>query len=115
MIDGTRKIDPQIGMGATVCGYSDRHACTIIGIDQPRGIVHLRQDKATRTDSYGMSDSQEYSYEADENGKLYSFKYFPKKNKWFEVEFNPKTNRFIKSGTMGLVLGERDEYYDFSF
>jgi hypothetical protein len=115
MIDGTIKVDPQIGMGATVCGYSDRHACTVIGIDQPRGLVHLRQDTATRSDSYGISDTQDYDYKPNPEGREYSFKYFPNKNKWFEVVYNPKTKRFNKSGSMGLILGQRDEYYDFSF
>ncbi len=115
MIDGTRKVDPQIGMGATVCGHTDRHACTVVGIDQPRGLVHVRQDTATRSDNYGMSDMQDYDYTPNPDGREYSFKFFPNKNKWSEVEFNPKTKRFIKSGSMGLILGQRDEYYDFSF
>jgi hypothetical protein len=115
LIDGTRKVVPEIGMGATVCGYTDRHACTVIKFDQAKGIVHVQQDIATRSDSYGMSDMQDYDYTPNPNGREYCFKFFPKKNKWFEVEFNSETKRFKKSGSMGLILGKRDEYYDFSF
>jgi hypothetical protein len=75
MIDGTNKVSPQIGMGATVCGYSDRYACTVVWVDQPKGVLSVRKDIAKRTDKNGISEDQEYSYTPDSNGIEYSFKY----------------------------------------
>jgi hypothetical protein len=106
--------DPQIGMGATICMHSDRHAGTVIGIDQPKKMVIIQRDKAKRTDNWGMSDSQEYSYTPDSEGATYIFK-FGKDNRWHEYLTNRETFRLNKvKGGCGLILGDRDEHYDFS-
>lgn len=55
-----------VGDGATIIMYSDRHACTVIEASEKR--VTVQRDKATRTDNNGICDSQSYSYERDPNG-----------------------------------------------
>lgn len=112
-IHGTALRVPVVGDGATVCYAKDRHAGTVIAYDEARKIVTVRQDKATRTDNLGMSDSQDYSYEANENGSTWSFKF--KNNRWREcVKGETGRWKLYKTGN-GLILGIRDEFYDFTF
>lgn len=90
-----------VGMGVTMTLFSDRHAGTVIKVTPY--MVTVQRDKATRVDNKGISESQSYVYERNPNGEI--------------VEFRKQKNgtyRNNKQG-MGLVLGRRDEYYDFSF
>jgi hypothetical protein len=104
--------EPVIGMGATTLHWTDRHAATIIHVGAKLIVVQI--DKATRTDSNGMSESQSYSYERNPNGAKYTFRR-DKNGMWSEVQWNEETHRFRKTGGPGLRIGERDEYRDFSF
>lgn len=96
----TPQVKPVVGQGATRLMYSDRHACTVIDISESGKTVTVQDDTATRIDSNGQSDAQEYSYTQNPQGEITKF-------------------RFTKKGWtacgQSLLLGERDEYYDFSF
>jgi hypothetical protein len=100
---------PQIGMGATVLLWSDRHAVTIIDITRFKTgdragqvkTVTVQYDKVTRTDSNGMGDNQTYRYEANERGAT----------RIFTVN---KRGQFKDKGGATLGIGYRDEHYDFS-
>ena len=61
-----------VGMGATILMHSDRHAATIVDVFTKYGRLHVKvqRDKATRTDSNGMSDSQDYTFERDPQGRI---------------------------------------------
>jgi hypothetical protein len=96
---------PEIGMGATVCFFSDRRAGTIIWHKGNTIVVQL--DKASRTDNNGTSDMQEYSYEQNRNGAQYEFT-LRKNGKWVAKGHG------MKNGT-SCGIGFRREYYDFSF
>ena len=62
---------PEVGEGATVLHWTDREAATVTEV-YPGGLkFRVRVDKATRTDSNGMSDAQTYAYESDPNGREY--------------------------------------------
>lgn len=91
---------PVVGGGATICLWSDRHAATIVKVTPSQ--VHVQQDKATRTDKNGMSECQEYAYEADTSAPVRIFR---------------KTKRGYREAGGGsyLSIGVRREYYDFSF
>lgn len=52
---------PEVGMGCTVLGWTDRHAATIVEVKSPTKIAVVG-DIAERTDSNGMSENQEYRY-----------------------------------------------------
>lgn len=95
-----KQAEPKVGDGATICMWTDRKAGTIVKVTPTQ--VHVREDKATRTDKNGMSDSQEYTYEPDENGALTVFR---------------KTKRGWRStgGGSYLTIGVRRAYHDFSF
>jgi hypothetical protein len=98
---------PVPGMAATVCYASDRHAGTIISVNKKGNRLEWQRDKATRTDSYGMSDCQSYAYERNIVGETCSFR-LRKNGKWV------KDGESMKSGTR-LVIDYRDEHYDYSF
>lgn len=97
---------PEVGMGATVLLWSDRHAATVVEVITAKKIV-IQQDKATRTDDLGMSDSQDYTYERDETAPKETYT-LRKNGSWV------RAGSPMKDGTR-LRLGVRDEHYDFSF
>jgi hypothetical protein len=96
-----------VGDGGTVCGWSDRHACTVIAVSALGKVVRVQRDKATRTDENGMSDRQTYTYERDTEGATYDFS-LRKNGMWVEVG-SPMRDGYV------LQLGHRRSYYDFSF
>jgi hypothetical protein len=66
LMEASARPEPEVGMGATVCMWSDRHGVTITEVlryktgpkaGQVKG-VKTRACKATRTDNNGMSESQ---------------------------------------------------------
>lgn len=105
--------EPEIGMGATILLWTDRHAATVTEVNGK--VITVQQDIAKRIDKNGMSDMQDYEYERDPNGIVYNFRK-NKNGKWDEVRFNEETGRWNKiNGGSGISIGFRREYYDFSF
>jgi hypothetical protein len=90
---------PRVGDGATVLCWTDRHAGTIMKVTRYSLTVQL--DKAVRVDNNGMSESQEYRYEPDPDGRI-------------EVFRVTKRGFKNKSGN-GLLIGTRNSYHDYSF
>jgi hypothetical protein len=72
----------------------------------------VQEDNAKRIDKNGISESQSYEYTPNPNGPIRFFRM--KNNMWESVYIDADTNRF-KKGVGGIVLGHREEYYDFSF
>jgi hypothetical protein len=109
----TKSQEPQIGMGVTICMWSDRHAGTIVNINGDMLIVC--RDDVTRVDTNGMSESQSYEYKTNpSNSKSYWKK--DKRGNWCEYHFNYETKRFNKNKSSShLAIGHREEYYDYSF
>jgi hypothetical protein len=94
---------PTIGAGCTVCFYTDRHAATIIDVSATGYKVTVREDKATRTDTNGMSECQNYEYAPDPEGAVHVF-------------FRNKTGAYgSRKGGKRLALGDRRAYHDYSF
>ena len=94
---------PEVGMGATIIFWSDRHAATIVRVKGQR--VWVKKDHAKRTDSNGMSDQQTYEYSPDESAP--------------EICFSLRKNGvYIEKGnntSPSLAIGYRNHYHDFSF
>lgn len=90
---------PEVGMGATICGWSDRHAGTIIKVT-PKTVT-VQQDIATRVDKNGMSESQQYTYKPNPDGATTTYRL--------------TKHGFYRFKGTGVVIGLRDEFYDFSF
>ena len=97
---------PKVGDGASVCYWSDRHACTVVKVSPNGKSIVVQRDKAIRADSNGLSDAQSYSYECDPNGALYEFS-LRKNGRW---HLKGESVRGISCHVTG-----RYEYYDFSF
>ena len=101
MMESCAQPVPEIGMGATECMWSDRHAFTVIKIKSKTRIL-VQRDKATRIDNNGMSDCQTYKYEADPKGVVYEL-------------IKTKRGWKILGGGSYFLLGVRDEHFDYSF
>lgn len=95
-------IEPTIGMGATELCWSDRHPLTVIDISKTGKTITLQKDNAKRIDKSGMSESQNYEYSRNPNGVIY------------KARKNSKGQWKIIGGHR-ILLGKREEYFDFSF
>lgn len=117
MIDGTVRVKPEVGMGATLCYYTDREAATVTTIWEARGKTYItvQEDEAKRTDNYGMSDTQYYEYTRNPNGRIHNYRWNERRLIWDRVVKNPETGRWVKSSSPHLALGYRRKYYDYSF
>ena len=107
----------KVGMGATLLGWTDRYPATITQVyaNKVGEIVEIaiQEDLAKRVDNNGMSECQDYEFEADPNGTCYRFKK-DRKGMWREIRMGDK-GRMVFTGGRGLRIGEREKYSDFSF
>lgn len=104
---GTTRTAPAAGVGATATLWTDRHAGTITWVAANGKTLKWKRDKATRTDSHGMSDAQSYRYEEDPAAATITYT-LRKNGRWVKKGLPMK-------GSGGLIIGIRDEHYDFSF
>jgi len=101
---------PEVGMGATLCMWSDRHAYTIHKVDLKSKVkkIWASNDKAVRVDKNGMSESQTYEFSNENQNSPEAWTLFTLR----------KDGRWHMGNTLrGTILsvGHRSEYYDFSF
>jgi hypothetical protein len=99
--------EPTVGMGATICGWTDRDGATVVAVGKNGKSVTVQEDTATRTDNNGMSDMQSYSHTPNPEASRQTFTL-------------RKNGRWVREGSaMGqgttLSLGHRSTYYDYSF
>jgi hypothetical protein len=110
--------EPVLYMAATITGWSDRYPATVVEIIRKgtTTMVTVCEDDAKRIDKNGMSESQEYEFTFNPDGRLWHFKQTAPDTPWKQVSFNRDTKRWIlsKCGN-GLILGRRNKYFDFSF
>jgi hypothetical protein len=92
---------PTVEMPSTICWITDRKPATVIAVSPTAAKVTVREDKATRTDGNGMSESQSYTYERDPVGALHVF--------------HRQANGTYRSPGKCLVLGARHCYHDYSY
>jgi hypothetical protein len=105
IISGCRMAAPEVGMGGSILGWTDRRACTITEVSKSGKRVGIVEDIATRVDKNGMSDSQEYSFERGSGSP--TFFTLRKNGAWVRQGESIRGQR--------LAIGQRDHYYDFSF
>lgn len=107
LYQNSNTIQPEVGMGATVLMWSDRRAGTISRVSPSKKTLWFQSDKATRVDTNGMSDAQAYEYERQPDAP--------------EAEYTLRKNgRWVRKGSPmkgsgSLLIGVRDEHYDYSF
>lgn len=97
-----------VGDGATEFCWSDRHAWTVVAVTEPRKdgrrTVTVQQDRATRVDRNGMSESQRYRFEPNPDGPTAEVTW--QRGAWHR-KGDPRGNVFR--------FGHREEYHDYSF
>ncbi len=103
--------EPKIGDGATLLHWTDRTACTVIAYDGK--VLTVQTDKATRSDSNGMSENQTYSYERWPEGPTSTFMR-DRRGAWRPCLLNSR-GRWVLTTGVGLSVGSRRQYHDFSF
>lgn len=105
----TEFIRAEVGTGGTIYLFSDRVACTVISL--PLGHraswVEVQEDRAIRTDDNGMSDSQDYTYQPNPEGRKTRFTL--RKNGLYIRQGDPMKNGIL------LKLGSRSHFHDFCF
>lgn len=122
LMENSVAAEPEVGMGATSTSWSDRHAGTIVGIvrftsGKRKGEVKEIQwqaDKATRTDDHGMSDAQSYEYERQPDAPVAIFRK-DARGTFRPTYIDSETGNRRTSKYGGLIIGVRDEHYDYSF
>lgn len=107
MASNSKSAEPEVGMGATILMYSDRHAATIVEVNASKTRVGIQRDDAKRVDDNGMSDSQHYEFTPDTSAPV-EYYTLRKNGKWVRVG-QPQS-----SGAQ-IGVGYRSEYYDFTF
>jgi hypothetical protein len=108
---------PSVGDGATICHWSDRTPGTVLSVERKGKsvIVTVQTDTATRVDTNGESEAQEYRYERDENGARYMFRSLDEGKSFHAVGRNFETGRLVKSDSTGIFFGRREKFHDYSF
>lgn len=99
----TRSLKPEVGMGVTEIMYSDRHPYTVTKVISDSKI-EVKGDIATRIDKNGCCETQEYTYETDENSPAITLR-LNKYGRW---------KRQGEAGGSTYLIGKREEYYDFT-
>lgn len=110
------QIAPEINMGVTICMWSDRHTATILEVKKTKkGVIKeivIQRDIEKRTDTNGMSESQEYEYTRNPEGRIQTAHLL--KSGWRILEWkDDKTGR--NNYGSSLVIGVREAYFDYSF
>ena len=103
--EAAKQPQPKIGMGATIMGYTDRTAATVVRVGSNR--ITVREDLAIRTDKNGQSDAQEYRYERNPHGSEYEFSRRAN-GSWVKV------GDAMRNG-LCIALGYREHYFDYGF
>lgn len=97
-----QNIIPVVGMGVTEYCGSDCNPYTVVAVTNSRTIT-IQEDKATRTDTNGMSEVQEYTYGANKHG-------------WTLVITLRADGRWYERGKKGFhyYVGDRRKYFNYS-
>ncbi len=93
----------EVGMGATMLMWTDRHAYTIIEVAKNGKSFVMQQDTARRTDNNGMSECQTWDFTRNPEGAKVT------------VRMSKKGWRVGGMKGNKVLVGVRDEHFDFSF
>jgi hypothetical protein len=100
-------IQPEVGMGATILSWTDRHAATIVEVSKSGKSIVVQEDHAKRTDDRGMSEWQTYEHTPNTDAPRVTYT-LRKNGSWV------KQGDTLKGGRR-VAIGVRNHYYDFSF
>lgn len=96
--------------GATVLHWTDRSAYFVNEVGKSGKVAVIERAKAIRSDNNGMSDSQSYTFERNENTQeiVVRFRY----GRWWEEHNNDGKKHY---SPINIKFGMMSEYYDYSF
>lgn len=120
LMSGTKgQPDPAEGMGLTFLSWTDRSAGTINKVYRNaagRPVMFVAtEDKATRVDNNGMSESQRYVFERQPDATPVIFR-IDRKGQWRRAHLTEFTARWVFDEPSQTVhLDARSCYHDFSF
>lgn len=101
-----------VGDGVTLNFYSDEKPATVIEVDPNSRWIKVQEDNSIRVDKNGMSDNQEYEYQRNENGQIYTF--YKTRYKDFTLFTDTGKSQYNTYGIY-LDLKVRRKYFDYSF
>ena len=105
---------------ATLISWTDRHPATITKVFTigKTPAVEVQEDEAKLIDG-SFSENQKYEYSRNPNGAKYIFRLSAQRKKgrltWRAVAFNDITKRWYYHDSIGLLVGHREKYYDYTF
>lgn len=104
----SRSHSPEVGIGATMLSWTDRHAATVVSVSGDGQEVGVQRDIARRVDGGGPTDGgQRYEYTRDPDARIDT--YTLRRNGNWVRKGEPMRNGAV------LMIGARDEFYDFTF
>lgn len=134
---------PEVGKGATVLSWTDRHAYEVMEVSEDKKRVVIQQYIPERIDGNGMSESQKYKYEElngldevvvwkwgawryerDELKILDELAYYARPRQEIDASYDedgfmihqPGLTKWVKRyHKVNIIFGVKDEYYDYSF
>jgi hypothetical protein len=101
MMANAKSAAPKVGDGATILSWTDRFPATVVYVSKSGKTIHLQEDRADRTDSYGMSEMQVYTYTPDTTAPVKV------------ARLTAKGWKILKGAR--VMVGRRERYHDFSF
>ena len=110
---------PVVGMGATILGWTDRHAATITSVNELKSKKWMYEIEVQRDSKKVISGSihdgsADFFYTPNIEGSKDIYRMDRNTGKWINGYINPETKRFIKLGG-SLIIGFRESYIDPSF
>ena len=96
-------VEAKVGDGATIVMWTDRHAATVIAVSKSGKSAVIQEDKAIRLGKMEMSESQQYTFEKNPNGAVH------------KIQLTNKGWRIGGQRGTKVLIGVRDEYYDYNF
>lgn len=108
---------PEVGKGATVLMWTDRHAYEVLNVSEDSKRVVIQQYLPTRSDNNGMSETQNYEYkELNGQDEVIVWKWGAWRRESKIIEFTEdyaKTigNDFYKSEDYKLLYPEDNDSY----
>lgn len=117
---------PEVGMGATITCYSDRHAATIVEVFNaaPKNALYVtvteddvKADPARAPHAMGHQD---WLCTPNLNGRRSTFRWNEERGRWDEVmpkldPRNPAKVRWVLNRSHDLGIGKRDHYHHWEF
>ncbi len=114
---------PKVGQGATLLGWTDRYAATIVSVTEIGGSklwlyeIEVTRDNTTVVSGSSHDGSAAYSFTSNYAGHREIFRKNKKTGFWEAAyrDSNTLKLRKVSGGGKGIRIGERDEYRDPSF